>query len=243
MNIADEASGAHLKAEVHSCARVASMEPQTATATVNKCFEKWGLPVNIKIDNGAPFVHPGHLDIPTKTKMWWIGLGINVIQNTPRCPQQNGIVECLQGTLCRWTNPKEQPNITALQQRLDEESDFQRNHYQIPARKYRTRAQIYPAIYTNNRTYDPQNFDMQKVYQFLSEQVWLRTITSSGEFKMFGTRIYIGRKYDKEDLTVTFDPIHKQWIIRTINGVFMKSSPRGVPTEKEIKDFSLMSKN
>jgi len=42
------------------------------------------------------------MDIPLKSNMWWIGLGINVIHNTPGKPQENGAVECLQGILLRF---------------------------------------------------------------------------------------------------------------------------------------------
>ena len=65
---------------------------------VNHCFEKEGLPVRIKIDNGLPLVHPHQRDLPTRTVLWWVGLGIEVVCNKPRCPQQNGTVENLQGT-------------------------------------------------------------------------------------------------------------------------------------------------
>ena len=129
MNIADEGSSSHLRAVVHDKRTVAEMDATQATQDVNGCFETSGLPLNIKIDNGRPFVNPNARDVPTLTELWWIGLGINVIKNTPGCPQQNGIVESLQGTMCNWSNPKGQPDIEALQQRLDEESDFQRNHY------------------------------------------------------------------------------------------------------------------
>lgn len=104
MNIADEASTAHLKAIVQDCAKVGAMNEQRVTHLINNCFEMWGLPQHIKIDNGHPFVTPSYRDVPTKSKLWWIGLGIKVIQNELRRPQQNGAVECLQGIMKRWAN-------------------------------------------------------------------------------------------------------------------------------------------
>ena len=243
MNIADEGTTAHLKAIVKDCRTVNSMSEQSVVRSINGCFKTWGLPRQIKIDNGHPFVTPAYRDVPTKSKMWWIGLGIQVIQNQPRCPQQNGAVECLQGIMKNWSNPKAQKCIKSLQKRLDEESDFQRNHYQIPAKKNKTRIELHPSLQTNPRRYDPNKFDMNLVYDFLSEQVWKRSINGGGKVNIMGMVIYISYKMKKQPVTVTFDPFEKQWLIRTENGTLLKTSTKGVPTEKQIKDFAIMSKN
>ena len=195
------------------------------------------------IDNGHPFVTPGYRDVPTKSKMWWIGLGIQVIQNQLRCPQQNGAVECLQGIMKNWSNPKAQKCVKSLQQRLDKESDFQRNHYRIPAKGNQTRMELYPSLKSNPRRYDPHKFDISLVYTFLSEQVWKRCINSGGNVSMMGIYIYVSYKMKKQPVTVTFDPFEKQWLIRKENGTLLKTSTKGVPTEKQIKDFAIMSKN
>ena len=239
MNIADEASSAHLKAFVHSCKTVAAMDWMLATRQLNHCFEKWGLPKCIKIDNGYPYVYPQQMDLPTKAKLWWIGLGIEVIQNTPGRPQENGIVEGLQGILNRWSSSTSQPNEKALQQRLDEESNFQRNHYRMPAKGNKTRMELYPSLIENPRVFNPDHFSIQKVYTWMSHQVWSRTITCSGQIKMYDTSIYIGTRYKNQIITITFDPIEARWIARKPNGTFLKSSDKVIPTENSIKDFAL----
>ncbi len=243
MNIADEGTTAHLKAIVQDCVTVGSMCEQSVTRLINDCFKIWGLPKRIKIDNGHPFVTPGSMDVPTTSKMWWIGLGIEVIQNQPRCPQQNGAVECLQGIMKSWSNPKEQRSIEDLQQRLDKESDFQRNHYQIPAKGNKTRIALHPSLQNNPVKYDPDKFDINLVYNFLSQQVWERSINKGGKVNIMGIEIYINYKMKKQPVTVTFDPLEKQWLIRTENGTLLKTSTRGVPLEKQIKDFAIISKN
>lgn len=243
MNIADEGTTAHIKAIVQDCPTVASMCEQSVTQLINESFKAWGLPQQIKIDNGHPFVTPGYRDVPTKSKMWWIGLGVKVIQNQVRSPQQNGAVECLQGIMKNWSNPKRHDCIQGLQQRLDKESDFQRNHYQIPAKENKTRIELHPSLQNNPRGYDPDNFDINLVYGFLSEQVWERSINNGGYVNMMGIKIYISYKLKKQPVTVTFDPLEKQWLIRKENGTLLKTSTSSVPTEKEIKDFAIMSKN
>ena len=243
MNVADEGTGAHLKAKAIECPTVASMDSQQATKVVNDCFQRWGLPQQIKIDNSHPFVTPGHLSIPTMSKLWWIGLGIKVIQNDLYCPQQNGIVECLQGTMCSWSNANGHPTIDALQKRLDEESEFQRNHYKIPAKQNKTRMELYPQLEENPRKYNPDDFDINLVYEFLSQQVWHRNLSNRGEMRFWGHGIYISYKLKAQVVTVTFDPKEKQWMIRKKDGTLLKTFDKGVPTEKQIKNFAVMSKN
>jgi len=239
MNIADEGTSAHLKAFVRAESTVAAINPQSITQSINTCFERWGLPNEIKIDNGHPFVYPRALDIPTKTKLWWIGLGIKVTQNTPRCPQQNGIVECSQGTMCNWSNPKDCHSVLDLQVRIDEESDFQRNHYRMPNKKRKTRIELYPDLEQNPRTYSPDDFD----YEYLSKQTSMRIVNNNGVVKFGRMSIYIGKKFAQLPISITFDPIEKQWLCRKKDGTIMKIYKKGIPNEKDIKEFAIMSKN
>lgn len=240
MNIADEATGAHLKAFVTNTRIVEEMNPSQTVQKINKIFKRWGLPKRIKIDNGRPFVNPNSREIPTKSILWWIGLGIKVIQNRPRCPQQNGIVEALQGTMSSWTNPGGQLNEEALQQRLDEESDFQRNHYKILARNRKTRIELYPELEKNERSYVPEDFDMKLVFNYLSLKVFSRIVKgSNGIIKFFGEYYYMGRKFLGERIVITFDPIERQWIFRDKDGMLLKTSTKGIPSEEKIKAFAI----
>lgn len=246
MNIGDEASGAHLQAIVYPVRTVAQIDASQSTQDINKCFERWGLPEKIKIDNGRPFVNPHARKLPTLTILWWIGLGIEVIQNPPKCPQDNGTVEKLQGTLCSWSNPKDCKNIKALQKRLNEESDFQRNHYRIPSKAskaYKTRLEIHPELEQNKRVYNSELFDIQKVYDFLAQNVWVRTIRKKGDFKFNNSYFYIGKQFAHITVFITFDPIEKQWLFRQSDGTLIKTSDKYIPSAKQILDFANMSKN
>ena len=80
-------------------------------------------------------------------------------------------------------------------------------------------------------------------YTFLPEQVWQRILNTGGEVHFMGAKIYISRKLTRQSVTVTFDPLEKQWLIRNKNGAILKTSTRGVPTEQGVKNFAIMSKN
>ena len=76
-----------------------------------------GLPGNIRVDNGSPWGSKG--DFPTDLALWLIGLGVEMIRNTPNCPQENGVVERSQGTGNRWCEPWTCEATTELQSRLE----------------------------------------------------------------------------------------------------------------------------
>jgi hypothetical protein len=241
--MADEATTAHLKAVVQPVKLGSQIELSQATYAVNQCFERWGLPKKIKIDNGFPFVNPNWMSIPSKSKLWWIGLGIEVIQNTPAVPQENGVVECLQGICSRWVHPTNINTKEELQIALDDISNFQRNHYQIPKHKNKTRIDLHPELELNPRKYNPALFDIELVYQYLATQVWERRIKEIGTVHFFGQEIRVSRKVGGQDTFITFSLLSKQWIFRSRCGDYLGSSAVAVPTEKEIKDFAIMSKN
>ena len=243
MNIGDEATAAHLKATVHPTPRVSKIKLQAAIWAINLSFKRWGLPKRIKIDNGQPFVNPNYRDVPTKAKLWWIGLGIEVIQNTPRVPQENGIEECLQGVCHRWVNPSQIQKPEQLQVELDQISNFQRNHYELPNRNYKTRIELYPELETNSRKYKPKQFNMRLVDQYLATQVWQRKTNQNGQLSFLDQKISIGRAFKNQKVYITFDEIERQWVIRNDKGHLLKTSFKAVPSKEELKNFAVMSKN
>jgi len=243
MNVGDEGTSAHLKASVHPVPRVSQIDLRAATWAVNLSFARYGIPSRIKIDNGQPFVNPNYRDIPTKAKLWWIGLGIEVVQNRPRVPQENGIVECLQGICYRWINPSQLQTPEELQIQLDQISDFQRNHYELPNRAYKTRIALYPELEQNPRKYNPDNFNMKLVDQFLAKQVWQRKANQNGQVSFFDHRISIGRAFKNQKVFISFDDIERQWVFRDSKGYLLNTSSKAIPSEEEIKKFAVISKN
>ena len=149
--------------------------------TCNRAFARWGVPQKIKIDNGLPLVNPSNLDLPTLSILWWVGLGIEVIQNRPGRPQENGAVESSQGILNRWVNPTKYTSIEQLNPALEEQGRIQREVYLIPAKKYQTRISLFPTLTQNPRTYSPHNFDFTRVEQYLAQRAWTRAVKKNGE--------------------------------------------------------------
>jgi hypothetical protein len=212
-------------------------------AVVNRCFEAEGLPRRIKIDNGHPLVYPKERDLPTLTVLWWIGLGIEVVYNKPACPQQNGTVEGLQGTICRWAEPQHCRSVEQLQEQISEALRIQRQVYRMPRHQHKTRAELYPDLLTNPRQFCPEQFDHSKVEAYLAQKVWYRQIKKNGCIKLYRTEIYVSQKLANTTVTVTYDPIEHKWLIRKPDATLLQTSTRVVPTEEDIRTFVNMSKN
>ena len=210
---------------------------------VNHCFEKEGLPKRIKIYNGLPLVLPHDRDMPTLTVLWWIGLGIEVVCNKPRCPQQNGTVENLQGTCLRWSSPLECHSAQELQDSLDETCRIQRNVFRLRKKQGKTRQELYPQLDANPRRYTPEAFDYGRVKHYLAQQVWNRIVPGCGSISFARNIIYVSNKLVGHTVTVTFDPIENQWIIRDKQGKLIKTSQKEIFSEKMIFEIAKMSKN
>jgi len=212
-------------------------------AAINRCFAAQGLPNCIKIDNGEPLVYPSERDLPTLTVLWWIGLGIEVIYNKPRCPQQNGTVEGLQGICFRWSNPAQCASMEVLQSAVNEANRIQRCVYQIRKEKNQTRIQLYPQLATNPRRFQLQAFVFDRIKQYLRQKAWQRKVKKNGGIKFYATEIYISQALAGQTVTVTYDPIEPQWIIRHANGALLKTSIKALITEQMILNHVNMSKN
>ena len=62
-----------------------------------------------------------------------------MIWNKPRCPQQNGVVEKMQGTSARWAEVEKAANLSELQVRLDKEAILQREKFPVKRLQNKTR--------------------------------------------------------------------------------------------------------
>ena len=118
-------------------------------AELRRCFEHWGRPASVRVDNGYPWGSCG--DLPTPLALWLIGLGIEVIWNPPRRPQDNGVVERSQGVASNWAEPDRCRNPAELQRRLNEEDRVQRESY--PHGSFRSRLEAYPSLIHSGRPY------------------------------------------------------------------------------------------
>lgn len=204
---------------------------------------EWGVPKRIKIDNGFPFAKADYREIPTLSQLWWIGLGIEVQLNAVRVPQQNGAVENLQGICYRWSAPSQYNDLESYQKRIDETTRFQRESFRIRKQKDRTRKQLYPELWENQRVFDNSRFSIQRVYENLALRVWNRTVNKAGKITFWNQKIYVGRAFIRHKVTITFDPLKASWMVRATDGALLKEQTNTAFSKKQILNNADMSMN
>ena len=109
---------------------------------LREAFARRGMPAQIRVDNGSPWGSAG--DLPTALALWLIGLGIGVIWNPARRPQDNGVVERSQGTGKRWAEPPTCADAAELQRRIDDLDGIQREEY--PSIGGMSRLEAFPGL-------------------------------------------------------------------------------------------------
>lgn len=157
------------------------------------CFREYGLPKNIRSDNGTPFSSMAAGGISQLSK-WWIQLGIRPERIRPGYPQQNGRHERMHRTLKQETTKPSAYNECSQQKKFDHfrtEFNQERSHEALkrkcPAEVYQPSLVIYPnklpeIVYDNG-------YDTRKVKR-------------GGEIKWKGKHIYISQvlKHDRISL-------------------------------------------
>src|SRR5438445_407370 len=139
---------------------------------LRRVFARWGLPERMRVDNGHPW--GSHSDLPPALALWLIGLGVAVIGNEPRRPQQNGVVERSNGVAQQWVEPWAITDAARLQPRLDWAVRIQREVY--PAIAGCSRLEAYPALATTRRPYraeeEPGMWRLEHIDCYLAGAAW-----------------------------------------------------------------------
>ena len=199
------------------------------------------------MDNGYPIVYTAARDVPTPLRLWLIGLGIDAVANRPRRPQDNGTVENLQGTSCRWVNPTQYQTPETLQQGLNAVVREQREVYRLRAKDDLTRLQLFPDLETNTRrwTDEDQMFDIERVYDWLEKIRISRCVYANGRVSFGNFDFQAGTKYKGKNVCITFDRKDKMWHVKLEeDGTFVKSVEGLKITKESVISLSFnMSKN
>jgi hypothetical protein len=197
----------------------------TVPATLRACFGRWGLPHAVRVDNGSPW--GSWSDWPGAFPLWLIGLGIAVIWNDPRRPQQNGVVERSQGTGKRWAEPGACTSVAQLQGRLEADDRRQREAY--PYAEGQSRLEFYPALVHSGRCYDPvadaQRCDFAAVLGHLAGYVVPRRVDRSGTISVWNRTHYVGSGWSGRTVWVSLDPLEVAWVIADEHGTQIRVKP------------------
>lgn len=164
-----------------------------ARAWMERAFKEYGLPQNIRSDNGTPFSSMAAGGISQLSK-WWIQLGICPQRIKPGHPQQNGRHERMHKTLKQATIKPPAYNEKSQQLKFDNfvtEYNHERSHESLqrkcPGEVYQASTSSYPETIP------------EVVYD---EGCDTRKVKRGGEIKWRNTHIYISQVLSHERVSL-----------------------------------------
>jgi hypothetical protein len=203
------------------------VDRRAVQAVLRGWFARWGLPGELRIDNGTPW--GSWADLPPELALWLIGLGIALIWNRPRHSTDNAVIERAHGVCQRWVEPGTCPDLATLQARLDRFTTRQREAYPVIAGQSRLAA--YPALASSGRPYDPATeaavWDERRVWAVLEARVWTRQVDQVGRISLYNRAVGVGRAWAGTTVTVQFTGRGRRpcWVIRTTDGTLIGEQP------------------
>jgi len=222
----------------------------TSTSAFQDCriaFTQWGMPKAIQTDRDTIYVDSGKSPFPNRIVLWWVGLGIEHRLIPRRTPKRNGTVERSHRTLVERTlENQEFESAKALQKEVD--ADWHELNHECPSRargcKGKPPLVAHPELLTAAQPFRPEweleLFDLKRVDQHLAHLTWTRTCTSVGQLRMRKIRYSLGYAWAHQDVSVTFDPVKRQFIFTQIRSKTRKGKeqPKLEPTRKDAKNLS-----
>jgi transposase InsO family protein len=210
------------------------VEPAAVQKALRQEFSRWGRPERFRVDNGAPWGSAG--DWPTDLALWLIGLGVTMIWNPPRRPQDNGVIERSQGTGKRWGEPHTCRDGQELQRRLDEMDRIQREVY--PSIQGQSRWEAFPGLCHSDRSYSKAwercHWNIELVLAHPADYNVLRRVDRKGQVSVYNRNHYVGKRHGGRDIYVSLDPVDREWVFSTQEGVQLRRKVAEETTHERI---------
>lgn len=199
-----------------------SVEPVDVQKTLRLVFSQWGRPKRVRVDNGAPWGSKG--DWPTDLALWLIGLGVAMVWNPARCPQDNGVVERSQGTGKRWSEPSTCQDADELRRRLADMDRIQREAY--PSIHGQSRWQAFPGLRQvprpYSKTWEKRHWDLELVLAHMADYSAVRRVDGKGQVSVYDRKHHVGKTYRGQDIYVLLDPVDREWVFATPTGIQLR---------------------
>jgi hypothetical protein len=190
--------------------RISQVPLEELRSGLIQAFVRWGKPGAMRVDNGLPLGAPRGQVTPVLA-LWLIALEVDMIWNKPYCPQQNARVEKMQDTTARWAEIDRAVQAADLQSRLDAALGLQREAYPVLRLQGQSRLAAFPQLETSRRSYQAADFDIQRVYAFLSSKLYTRKVSVSGQLMHFGKVYSVGLPYKHQWVQLRLTPDGTSW--------------------------------
>lgn len=166
----------------------------------------------MRVDNGTPWGSKG--DLPTDLALWLVGLGVAVYYNPARRPQDNGVVERMQGVAKAWCEPHTCASAAELQERLERMDHIQRAEY--PSCQGQSRLAAHPTLAHSgqpySQTWERQHWCWQTALEYLAGYAVPRRVSRKGMLSIYDRTYYVGAQHGGQVVWVSFDPVAREWV-------------------------------
>lgn len=188
------------------------------------CFERFGIPKRINVDNGSPWGALHECARYTSLSVWLIKLGITVSYSVPGRPQTNGKDERFHRTLKQEIiTPNYFYSLDEIKESMSawqEQYNYVRPHegigMAVPADRYQISPRPYPGVI--------------EAYEYANELI-IRKVTVRGRISYQGRQIYVGTPFNKEDIGIMHHPTEDIIFIyfrhQYLGSVDLKTMPKG----------------
>lgn len=198
------------------------MPPAAVQAQFRQVFARWGRPEQLRLDNGSPWANWN--DLPTALALWLVGLGIDLLFNPPRTPQDNGVVEKSQDTGQRWCEPQACRTVGHLQANLDAMDRLQREEY--PSLQGRSRTAVFPELQHIRRPYtaawERRAWELRRAQEYLAGFVAVRQANQQGQVSIYARRVSVGARHRGQSVVVQYDPDGQAWLLADTKGRLLR---------------------
>jgi hypothetical protein len=205
------------------------------------CFERWGCPQAVRVDNGIPWGASNGL--PTVYGLWLAGLGVQMVWNEPYRPQQNGVVERSQGVTQSWVEPGKCANLEELRRRVQHEDYIQRERY--PAIDGKSRREAYPFLLHSGRgyclTWEKMVWELSDALGLLGRYQVRRKVSKRGQVSAYHRLIQVGSQYAEQWVYLRMDAQTGEWVISDVAGKEVRRRPAPQFTAAAIVGLSLVA--
>jgi transposase InsO family protein len=180
--------------------------------TLRRAFLTYGLPQTLTLDHGAVFYdNKTPSPFPTRLHLWLLALGVQVRFTRKRCPTDHAIIERTHQTMTAQA-PLGQayPSHSALWAELDARRNVLNRHVPSRALSHQSPLQAYPHAIHSGRWYRPEweeeVLSLEKVYTYLAQCRWVRSIRPNGSFELGSYYYYMGHRFARRSVAINFDP-------------------------------------
>jgi hypothetical protein len=182
------------------------------------CF---GMPQRISLDHDSAFFdNTTPSPFPSQFHLWLLALGIGVRFLEHRPPREHSFIEHSHQIVYRQTIEGQSFAPADLEPYIEQRLEFLNQYFPSRSLHQQPPLTAYPQAIHSGREYRPEweaeLLDMQKVYVYLSKQIWYRQVSAQGQLMLGAQRYGLGKDWQKQPVRITFDQETQEFICSTL---------------------------